>query len=290
MSGLTEISRLLAIGDGVIVRRDHPTLGATLGRAAVRGQLATVLPGVFVAPGTEHDPLVRIKALARRNPDAIFLGAAAAKMSFWPELRLNQVEAAFHCHRESQRGYVFTRGHIPPELVVDRRGVRFTNPSLTALDLSDDNNADALDTALRTRAATLDTLHHALRLTPGRRGNTEARRVLRDSRDAPWSRAEREGHRLLRRAGVTGWQTNYPFLDRGRLYYLDIAFPSVRLAIEIDGRFHEDDPQVFEADRWRQNALVLKGWHVLRFTWPMLRDHPEQFVQTTRRALAMREN
>lgn len=285
MSARTDIGQLLADSGGIILRRDHSRLGATLARAAARQQLTTVLPGVFVAAGTGHDPMTRISALARRDPDAIFTGAAAARMSFWPELGLDRVPASFRCHREPQPGYAFSRGRIPPELVLERRGVRYTNASLTALDLSDLDHADAIDTALRTRVATLDSLHHALRLTPGRRGNTEARRVLLDSRDAPWSRAEREGHRLLRAAKVSGWQTNYPFVDLGSLYYLDIAFAAVRLAIEIDGRFHEDDPQVFEADRWRQNALVLNGWRVLRFTWPMLRDHPEHFVQAVRRAI-----
>jgi very-short-patch-repair endonuclease len=71
----------------------------------------------------------------------------------------------------------------------------------------------------------------------------------------------------------------------GRTYYLDIAFRSLRLAIEIDGRLHEDDPDLFESDRWRQNALVRDGWRVLRFTWAMLRDHPEAFVEEVRAAL-----
>jgi very-short-patch-repair endonuclease len=35
---------------------------------------------------------------------------------------------------------------------------------------------------------------------------------------------------------------------------------------------------LFESDRWRQNALVAQGWRVLRFTWAMLCDHPEAFI------------
>ena len=63
------------------------------------------------------------------------------------------------------------------------------------------------------------------------------------------------------------------FLE-GRLYYIDIAFPHVKLAIEIDGRRHEEDQDLFESDRWRQNALVADGWRVLRFTWEMLQRAP----------------
>ena len=55
--------------------------------------------------------------------------------------------------------------------------------------------------------------------------------------------------------------------SRGLRYFLDVAFRALRLVIEIDGRLHEADPDLFENDRWRQNALVLHGWMVLRFTY-----------------------
>jgi very-short-patch-repair endonuclease len=77
------------------------------------------------------------------------------------------------------------------------------------------------------------------------------------------------------------------FLE-GRLYYIDIAFPHVKLAIEIDGRLHEEDHDLFESDRWRQNALVADGWRVLRFTWEMLRDHPDTVVAAIRQAIALK--
>jgi very-short-patch-repair endonuclease len=64
----------------------------------------------------------------------------------------------------------------------------------------------------------------------------------------------------------------------GCLYFIDIAFPHLKLAIEIDGRLHEEDEDLFESDRWRQNALVADGWRVLRFTWRMLKEHPEIVV------------
>jgi very-short-patch-repair endonuclease len=43
---------------------------------------------------------------------------------------------------------------------------------------------------------------------------------------------------------------------------------------------------VFESDRLRQNALLLAGWLVLRFTWQMLTEDPDYVVRTTRQALA----
>ena len=107
------------------------------------------------------------------------------------------------------------------------------------------------------------------------RGNVEIERLLRDSRDKPWSAAERRSHRLLRQHRIRGWKANHEVWVAGRQYF-----------IEIDGRFHEDDHDVFEEDRVRQNALVRAGWRVLRFTYAMIVNHPDYVVGLIRAALA----
>jgi very-short-patch-repair endonuclease len=183
-------------------------------------------------------------------------------------------------------GFVFTRRCIPGQLVVEQDGLRFTHPALTAIDMATHHCSDPIDRALRTRTATLPGMYEALRLTGNRIGNPERMRLLLDSRDLPWSAAERVAHRILRRAGICGWKTNLPVFLAGRLYYVDIAFPLLKVAVEIDGRLHEDDKELFESDRWRQNALVADGWRVLRFTWNMLQEHPEDVVATVRAAMA----
>ncbi len=52
-----------------------------------------------------------------------------------------------------------------------------------------------------------------------------------------------------------------------RRWQIDIAFPVRRLAVEVDGW-----------DRAKQNALVIAGWTVLRFTWHDIRDRPADTV------------
>lgn len=71
-------------------------------------------------------------------------------------------------------------------------------------------------------------------------------------------------------------------------YYLDFAFHAEQVASEIDGRLHETDVDLFESDRLRQNALMLRGWLVLRFTWHMLDTDPGYVIATTRQALTLR--
>lgn len=280
-----EIEHLLTSSRGVLARRDHPRLGAGLNYLIRRGDLVAVLPGVYTATALAPRADIRMRAAMLRHPDAVMIRSAAARVSYWPEVRLGDIELAVPHLPRPAPGFAFSRRHIPPELVGDRDGIRCTDPALTAVDLATFACADAIDIALRTRTATLDGMYAALRLTPNRWGNADRRRLLVDSRNEPWSAAERLAHRAVRGARLTGWHTNWPVVLAGLLYYIDIAFPAARLAIEIDGRLHEDKADLFQSDRWRQNALVLAGWRVVRFTWEMVRDHPEVMIATIRRLL-----
>lgn len=71
---------------------------------------------------------------------------------------------------------------------------------------------------------------------------------------------------------------------RGRRYRIDLAYPDPRLAIELDGSVHLRR-DVWEADHARQNALMLSGWTVLRFTWRDYLDHRSRLVTEVRSAL-----
>ena len=85
-------------------------------------------------------------------------------------------------------------------------------------------------------------MYEALRKTPHRAGNRERLKLLIDSRSEPWSAAERLSHRLLRAAGIKGWETNLPVRVAGQLFYIDIAFRQQKLAIEIDATDPRDGP------------------------------------------------
>jgi very-short-patch-repair endonuclease len=250
-----------------------------------QGKLVPVLPGIYAPPELAHNVEILMRAVGLRHPDAVVFGAAAARTSFWPDAPVRTIQVAASTRLASRSGYTFSRRHIPVELIVERAGLRYTAPALTAIDLATFECADAIDIALRTRAATLEGMYQALRLTPNRVGNQQRLKLLIDSRNEPWSAAERLAHRILRAAGLAGWETNFPVFLEGRVYYIDIAFPHLKLAIEIDGRLHEEDKDLFESDRWRQNALVANGWLVLRFTWQMLQEHPEVVVGAIVQAL-----
>jgi very-short-patch-repair endonuclease len=275
--------RTIVRRDGVVSRRDEPPLRSTIDWLIRTGELAPVLPGIYTAAGQTDDFGVRALALRRWSPDAVLTGAAAARLTFWPKIRVAEIDAATD-RQAVHAGFRLTRRTIPDELLWERDGLRLTVPALTALDLCEEG-ADGIDHALRSRAATLAGLWRAFELTPGRRGNRLRLRHLLDSRAEPWSAAERLCHRLLHGAGIEGWTANLPVRAGSRNYFLDVAFPELGVVVEIDGRLHEDDPDVFENDRWRQNDLVLDGWVVLRFTWTMLDQHPDVVLATIRSAL-----
>ena len=281
-----EIERLLATR-GVIARRDHPELDTTLQYLVRRGDLIRVLPGIYAARDQGMSLQTRVSAVRCFDPDAILVGAVAARLSFWPELQADVVECAVRHSKAPQTGYRFTRRHIPSDLVVSRSGLRLTSPALTALDLCATHGGDAIDQALRSRATTLPQLHRAMELTAARVGNPTKRYLLLDSRDEPWSTAERKLHRLLRKAGITRWKANRPVVLDDFTCYVDVIFSNLKLAIEIDGRLFHTGAEVFETDRWRQNKLVLDGWCVLRFTWTMIEEQPETVLAMVREAIEM---
>ncbi len=72
--------------------------------------------------------------------------------------------------------------------------------------------------------------------------------------------AERRLVALLREHHVKGWQCNVPLAGIG---VIDVAFPQLRLAIEVDGIAWHSDAQRFQNDRTKQNMLIAAGWTVL---------------------------
>ncbi|MFT3874808.1 MAG: DUF559 domain-containing protein [Propioniciclava sp.] len=157
-------------------------------------------------------------------------------------------------------------------------GLKFTSPALAVLDLIPRHGGNAIDEALRRRVVTLPQLWRALELTPGRRGNSLRRALLEDSRDLPWSEAERLLHRHLR-AGEYPWPfvTNHPFtLTDGRRIYFDAAIRELRLGFEADGYEHHGPRAAFERDRDRDSDLAAQGWASHRFTAAFLQHRPEE--------------
>jgi Uncharacterized protein conserved in bacteria len=102
----------------------------------------------------------------------------------------------------------------------------------------------------------------------GRRGVEQLVGIVRALGSGAHSDAERRLVTGLRGHAVLGWSCNLEVTDQsGLIGIVDVAFPAIKLAVELDGRAWHVDRDRFQHDRTRQNRLVAAGWTVLRFTW-----------------------
>lgn len=131
----------------------------------------------------------------------------------------------------------------------------------------------AVRDALRTGAATPGGIRaEAVPRGPGRRRLRDAVDLeVRTAGQQTDSRLERGWADALLEAGITGFRTQYEVVGPERRARLDIAWPDLRLAIEVDGaRFHAD-ALAAAADRDRTRWLEARGWTVIRVTAADLR-------------------
>ena len=77
--------------------------------------------------------------------------------------------------------------------------------------------------------------------------------------------------------------------DGGFVAQVDLAFPSHRVAIELDSARWHDNRESFVRDRRRRNEITLAGWTVLNFTWSDYTGHPAALCEVVTKALATPE-
>jgi very-short-patch-repair endonuclease len=187
-----------------------------------------------------------------------------------------------------------TRHDCAPDLrvirdTVDRKIVQIAGVGVaSALDaISDcamylDYNAgqEIVDRALLKGVITVDDLARctATRAVTGRNGSAQLRRILRSAQSGTRFEAERRLRPLLRSVRGARWRHNVPVCIGGQHYVLDVMDEELRICLEVDGRAYHSDSRSFEADRARQNALVVDGWVVLRFTWAQITRGPERVI------------
>ena len=251
---------------GGLVRRSRSNRNQ-FDHAVQRGGLARVLPGVACLPEIAGDLLTRARAVNLYEPDAVVCGAAAAALTWWPELQRPEMEikVASAQRRTVGRGYSWTRSMIATEMILEWGGIRMATPELSVLQMIPRFEGRVIDEALRRRATSLARMWQALELTPAKQGNVLCAKLFHDSRDGPWSEPERLAHRALRESGINGWKANLRVTHHSGFAYLDIGFEDCRLGLEIDGTTFHSSPWDLERDRLRDVALALEGWQLVRY-------------------------
>jgi hypothetical protein len=199
--------------------------------------------------------------------------------------------------RGSEHRRATVRLHTSTDLERSRRvmlnGVPTTDVCRTILDLgrfvSDRRQLRAIEWARRgdvdwsALVATLS--HHARR---GRPGVRRLRRVITENMhrdEVTDSDFELLFLAFLAEFGIAEPVLHHKVFDADRFVAeVDLAYPPLKIAIELDGRHHLEE-DVRERDLPRQNDLVLLGWTVLRFSWRRFVDRPEQVLREVRDAL-----
>jgi very-short-patch-repair endonuclease len=143
---------------------------------------------------------------------------------------------------------------------------------------------------LREKVVAVDALAHhcgialedVLRLRRQHSGARGARHVVPVLRLAD-ARAESPMETRIRMAlhehGLPAPHVQFEVEAGGRTRRLDLAYPSVHLAIEYDGRDHRKQQQAHQ-DLLREAALVRLGWTILRFDACTVHCHPARIAAT----------
>ena len=61
-------------------------------------------------------------------------------------------------------------------------------------------------------------------------------------------------------------------------FSIDIAFPDVRLAVEVDGEYWHSLPKTVERDRRKNKLLEEKGWEIMRLPASLVHKNPEGYA------------
>lgn len=278
------LDELLAEQDGVVTPAQVRSTGISAYR--LRGQLARgewismyggrVLRRPSGVPSRSVEDRAALLAL---GAGAVLAGPSAVRNwgipADWPRPVLRVPEA----RRREPAGIDVIRGPVPDEEVRLVGDVLVTGRALSVVDslvlLSEPVGRVLLDRALQLRWLTFDELVRRTQLMVGRPGVTMLRRHVRVASAGARSEAERVLLRLLGRSSVRGWVCQHEVDGIG---VLDVAFPELQVAVEVDGRAWHSAGDRFQHDRTRQNALVATGWTVLRFTWADLQDRPEHVL------------
>lgn len=85
--------------------------------------------------------------------------------------------------------------------------------------------------------------------------------------------------RLFSKAQLPEWRREFPFSIRGRPGRVDVYFPDWRLAVEADGRTWHGRRRDEEQDRRRDAELAAQGIQVIRLTYTMLTDEPDECLR-----------
>lgn len=271
-------------------------LAAGLTDRELRGRrYRRLLHGVYVSAAVPDTPSLRARgALLVHPPGAVATHFSAARVWGAPLPRdpLEHVTVTVPEDRRHRQGL---RCHLAAMAADDVRvvdGVRLSCPERMFVEVAGFLGLVDLvvvgDWLVRNRRTTCEALVKYCATSPDQHAKA-ARRAASYVRDRVDSPMETRLRMLLVLAGLPEPEVNRTIRDDGGtiLMRVDLSYPSVRLAIEYDGRHHVELEQQWERDVERRDDLD-DSWRMLTVTSKGIYKTPDKTVDRVWRALRKR--
>ena len=302
MSTQTKLNQISARQHGLITRRQ--AIDAGLSASAVQRRLldhrwTPMRSGVYAVGGVPPtwEQTVMAACLAG-GEGAVASHATAARLwglervpsagcihlTSGPQRRIRLDGVSAHRSTRLSRADLATRRRVP-----------VTAPARTIIDVSGAmgtaDTGKCVDDALRRGLITIDLLRASVARVagPGRRRIRVVRAALRDrlpGYDPGDSNLEVRALRTLTAAGLPTPVQQHRISIAGRTRRIDLAYPEVKVAIELDGWAWHGNVDAFHADRATRNELTGLGWAVLQITAEAAPDTIVRWVTDTLAARA----
>jgi very-short-patch-repair endonuclease len=297
------ISELAARHFGVVARWELLAAGVTASQIDWRlktGRLREIHRGVYLV-GAVAPPLAYEQAalLAFRNEGRLSHWTAASVwcLSWRPGEPLPSppsvpVWVTLPPGRGARRpGIKLHRANLDRRDIRKRQGLAVTSPPRTILDMAallDKEDLEGLVAEAHfRRLASKSELRDHLARHFRKRGTAKLRSVLSlpGGPQRTRSRPERWMLRLLREARITGFKMNTKIHG----FEVDVLWPEVRFAIEIDGWDAHSGRTAFERDHLKRATLTAHGITVMPVTGRQIRGDPRGVMDRIQKALAATE-
>lgn len=175
-----------------------------------------------------------------------------------------------------------------------RRGVPVTDAYRTILDLAGlvdlPTLEAAVDSGIRMGILHIPLLERAVAGSAGKRGIRNLKLLVEErTRALGLTRSKLEAMLadFLRAHGIRGGRRNHDlFIDGTFVACLDVAWPHLKVGIEVDSRRWHMGHAYWERDSARYAMLVSHDWRILPVTSGQLRHHGAELAQQILRLLA----
>lgn len=268
------IRAMAARQHGIVTRAQLLEAGlssAAVGRRLAAGRLRPVHRGVYRFGPLEPEPAREMAAALAGGPTAVVSHMNAGWL--W---RLVPTRGPGPVHvtvpgsgRSSRPGIRFHRAALSDDEREIVHGIPVTTPGRTLADLAGVLGSREVEQAAavaeRRELIAPDELGVLPERYRGRPGIAALRDVSRERTGPRFTRSELEIRclRLFDGAGLPRPRTNV----RIGPYEIDLYWPDLRVAVEIDGRAYHSDRLRFEGDRRKDAWLRARGIQVVRLTW-----------------------